>query len=181
MAFDIAFRALTDEFVDRLPAFKCGRESLDAFLLDDAPSYHKHGLTHTTLVFVEGDPAIAGFFCLSSDSVNLTTYEAGELALPFEAPLKFFPAVKITRFGILLKHQRAGLGLQLIEAIEGLVYADGSSPVATRLLTVDAVNEDDVIAFYSKAKFLPCLEAEKKSQKQKRDTILMYKDIYAEA
>lgn len=179
MAFDLAFRALTDEYLELLPPFDCGRENLGAFLADDAPEYHKHGLTHTTLVFVQGDPAVAGFFSLSSDSVNLSTFETGELGLPFDAPIKFFPAVKITRFAVHLKYQRSGLGLQLIDSIEGLVYADGSSSIATRLLTVDAVNEPDVLAFYDKAGFEECREAERKAQRQQRETILMYKDIYA--
>jgi ribosomal protein S18 acetylase RimI-like enzyme len=179
LAFDVVFRALSDEYLALLPQFDCGRKNLNAFLVEDAPEYHKHGLTHTTLVFVQDDSSIAGFFSLSSDSVTLSAFEAGELGLPFQAEIKFFPAVKITRFAIQGKYQRSGLGLQLIDAIEGLVYADGSSSVATRLLTVDAVNEDDVIAFYRKAQFEPCLEAERRAQKQKRETILMFKDIYA--
>ena len=147
MAFDLAFRQLSDEFNDLLPQFKCGRDSLDSFLADDAPAFQKYALTSTTLVFVQGDPAIAGFFSLSSDAVKLSTYEAGGLGLPFEAEIKYFPSVKITKFAVHQKHQRSGLGLQLIQSIEGLVYADGSGSVATRLLTVDAVNEADVLAF----------------------------------
>ena len=116
---------------------------------------------------------------VSTDAVKLSTYEAGGLGLPFEAEIKYFPSVKITKFAVHQKHQRSGLGLQLIQSIEGLVYADGSGSVATRLLTVDAVNEADVLAFYRKAKFEECLEAGRMAQGAHRETILMFKDIYA--
>ena len=180
MAFEVAFRQLSQEHLQSLPAFQCGRAALEGFLVEDAHNFHKYGLTNTTLVYVQGDNAIAGYFSLSSDAVKLTTFEAGELGLPFDVEIKYFPAVKITKFAVHSKYQRAGLGLQLIDAIEGMVYADGKS-VATRLLTVDAVNQPDVIGFYRKARFEECLEAQKLAQGQQRETILMFKDIYVES
>ena len=179
MAFELAFRPLSQEHTAHLPAFNCGRKNLNSFLVEDAPGFHDHGLTSTTLVFVQDDPTIAGYFSLSSDAVRLSAFETGELGLPFHTEIRFFPAVKITRFAISEKYQRKGLGLQLIDAIEGLVYADGSSSVATRLLTVDAINERDVLDFYRKARFEACLEAGRAAQGRDRETILMFKDIYA--
>ncbi len=180
MAFEVVFRQLSEEHLQALPKFGCGRASLDGFLVEDAHNFHKYGLTHTTLVYVQGDDAIAGYFSLSSDAVKLSTFETGELGLPFDAEISYFPAVKITKFAVHTKYQRAGLGMQLVNAIQGLVYADGRS-VATRLLTVDAVNKPDVVAFYTKAGFEECLAAKKElRQQQARETVLMFKDIYTE-
>lgn len=178
MAFEVAFRQLTSEHKESLPHFKCGRDSLNAFLCEDAVDFHEHGLTHTTLVYVAGDNEIAAYFSLSSDAVRLTTSEEGDLGLPFYAEIKYFPAVKITKFAVHEKYRRNGMGLQLLDAIQGLVYADGSA-VATRILTVDALNEEDVLAFYAKGGFIEGLMAQKLAQGQKRETILMYRDIFA--
>lgn len=123
-----------------------------------------------------GDEKIAGYFSLSSDGVRLTTFEMGELGLNFEVELSFFPAVKITRFAISGKYQRAGLGLHLIKTIEGIAYTDY---VAARVLTVDAFNAEDVLNFYRKAQFKECLNSAKRRGSQRPETIHMYKDIYA--
>lgn len=180
MSFEgLVFRELTPAHQPELPKFSCGRESLDGFLKDDACNFHTYGLTHTTLVYMEGDPVVAAFFSLSSDALRLSTFEAGELGLPFDAEIAYFPAVKITRFAVNKKYQRSGMGQQLVNAIQGLVYAEGTS-VATRILTVDAVNKPDVIDFYKKAGFLEALAMAKMSRQQERETILMFKDIYTD-
>jgi GNAT superfamily N-acetyltransferase len=126
LAFELAFRQISEEHLPALPAFACGRESLEEFLVEDSYNFHKYGLTNTTLVFVQGDVAVAGYFSLSSDAVKLATFEEGELGLPFSTEIKYFPAVKITRFAVHTQYQRAGMGMQLIDAIEGLVYSDGN-------------------------------------------------------
>jgi GNAT superfamily N-acetyltransferase len=180
VAFEIAFRQLSPELQPSLGRFSCGRDSLDEFLRDDALDFHRYGLTHTTLVFVQGDDEIAAYFSLSSDGIRLSPVETFELGLPFDAEIKYFPAVKITKFAVCRRYQRSGLGMQLIDAIEGLVYADGKA-VATRILTVDAINEPDVVAFYGRAGFLDAQEAVRAAQGRQRETIAMYKDIFKEA
>lgn len=178
MAFELVFREWSPEQAELCGRFTCGRDSLNEFLRDDASNFQKYGLSNTTLVFVQGDAEIAGYFSLSSASLRLTTMEAGELGLPFEAEIKFFPAVKITKLAVATKYHRRGMGEQLVEAIEGLVYGKA---IATRILTVDAINEPEVLSFYKKAGFVDSMEAERQAQRQRRETIAMWKDIYAEA
>ena len=176
MAFEVVFRQLPEDFQQQ--QFDCGRASLNEFLWEDACGFHKYGLTHTTLVYVQGDEALAAYFSLSSDGIRLSTFEAGELGLPFDAEIKYFPAVKITKLAVAVRYQRSGLGKQLLDAIQGLVFGD-DRPIATRVLTVDAINEPDVVAFYDKFGFVEALEAARQAQGRERDTILMFKDIYA--
>ena len=53
------------------------------------------------------------------------------------------------------------------------------APFAVRLLTVDAVNQENVLSFYQRVGFIESLSDSKQRQAQKaRDTVLMFKDLY---
>lgn len=74
-------------------------------------------------------------------------------------------------------HQGQGVGSQLISLILGIV---SSAPFAVRLLTVDAVNDPQVINFYRQVGFIESLsDARERNQQRHKTTILMYRDIYA--
>lgn len=179
MSFEtIAFRRVKSEFVATAKAFSCGRGDLDDFLLKEAVEFDSHGLTLTTLVYRdETQPCPCAYFSLSADAMKLTTSEAGDLGLPFKPEISFFPAVKLTRFAVDKSMQRGGLGSHLLKTIEGLVF---SEHIATRLITVDALNEPDVINFYTKNKYEMSLETQKKRRNNNdgHTTIHMFKDIY---
>lgn len=100
MAVDVAnlvVRHIRDVDDAALKGFTCGRDQLDAFLLDDARSYDAHGITSTVVVFTQGRAKPAGYFSLSADSVRLTDSETFELGIPFNAPISYYPAVKLTK------------------------------------------------------------------------------------
>ncbi|UJA01466.1 GNAT family N-acetyltransferase [Acinetobacter johnsonii] len=156
--------------------FECEREELNKFLIEDAFDYHGYGLTKTTLVFHNSE--LIGFFSLSADKIVLTNSEKAELALNGEFPITFFPAVKVTKLAVDKKCARKGYGSLILELIEGVVY---SNELAVRFLTLDAVNEQNVITFYEKNGFVESLhEASERRQKKRRETILMHKDLFAD-
>lgn len=108
--------------------------------------------------------------------MHLSSGERTDLGLPFDAPISYYPAAKITKLAVMSELQRRGIGEALIELICGIV---STAPFAVRLLTVDAVNQEAVLNFYERTGFIESLSEKKERQSQKvRDTILMFKDLY---
>jgi GNAT superfamily N-acetyltransferase len=168
---------------EALAAFTCDDPELDSFLQQDAVAYADYGLTATTVVFRNGDPVPIAFFSLSADNLTLKGVELTELGLPFDAPITFFPAVKITKLAVRAGEQSKGIGEELIKFIEGMVFTDH---VSIRLLTVNAVNRERTIAFYERVGFIRSHKNDenqgrgRRGQDQERATVLYYKDLYAE-
>ncbi|MDG9928387.1 MULTISPECIES: GNAT family N-acetyltransferase [unclassified Pseudomonas] len=163
-----------------LKRFTCADPELDSFLVDDAALYDEYGLTATTVVFRNGDEVPIAFFSLSADCISLNGVELTELGLPFDAPIKFFPAVKITKLAVRDGEQSKGIGEELIKFIQGMVYTDH---VSVRLLTVNAVNRPRTLAFYERIGFIQSnINSTKKPGKKEEDrsTILYFKDLYSE-
>lgn len=173
---DLVIRHIRDVDDETLKSFTCGRDQLDEFLLEDARDYDAHGITSTVVVFVPGRVAPAGYFSLSADSVRLTESEEFELGLPFDAPISYYPAVKLTKLATSSDLQSQGLGEAIVELICGLVT---EVPFAVRVLTVDAVNQPKVIAFYERVGFVESL-ADRREKKDQRApaTVLMVRDLY---
>jgi len=118
---DLVVRHIRDVDDGTLKSFTCGRDQLDEFLLEDARDYDAHGITSTVVVFVSGRVEPAGYFSLSADSVRLTESEEFELGLPFDAPISYYPAVKLTKLATASDLQSQGLGEAIVELICGLV------------------------------------------------------------
>lgn len=179
MAIDrdrLSLRHIRDVEDEVLKQFRCGRPQLDEFLFDDARNYDAHGLTSTVVVFAQGHSTAAAYFSLTADSVHLSGSERSDLGLPFDVPISYYPAVKITKLAVSSGLQRSGIGDALIDLICGIV---STAPFAVRLLTVDAVNQEDVLNFYQRTGFLENLAETKERRSQKlRSTILMFKDLY---
>ncbi|NHR07893.1 GNAT family N-acetyltransferase [Chromobacterium haemolyticum] len=179
MSFDFVFVPVIGTEDVQLERFSCGNEPLDQFLKQEARDYAEHGITTTTVVWVEGDMASpAAFFSLSNDVVRLTGGETGELGLPFLPVTNNFPAVKLTKFAVAQAYQRTGLGRELMKYIEGMVFvAKGMS--AVRLLTLDSLPEDHVLNFYASNGFMRCEHEDRQRRHQRRrQTIPMFKDLY---
>jgi len=179
MAIDrngLTLRHIRDVENEVLRQFSCGRSQLDEFLHKDARDYDAHGLTSTVLVFADGYESPVAFFSLTADSVHLSSGERTDLGLPFDVPISYYPAVKITKIAVVSELQRGGIGGALIDLICGIV---STAPFAVRLLTVDAVNQVEALIFYQRTGFIESLSEKKERQSQRvRDTILMFKDLY---
>lgn len=174
--FNLVLRYIQEISDETLSGFSCGRDQLDAFLKEDAKQYQDLGLTTTVLAFAEGYDGIVGFFSLSADAVLLKNSEQFELGLlGINFPIKYIPAVKITKLAVSSSLQNQNIGHQLINLICGLTNIND---IAIRLLTVDAVNTSDVIAFYESAGFVQSLSEEKERSNSQRETILMFKDLF---
>lgn len=172
----LVLRHIRDVEDDVLRQFSCGRDLLDNFLHEDARAYDAHGLTDTTVVFLDGQQNPVAYFSLTADSVRLNDFEQGELGLPFNVPITYYPAVKVTKLAVASGLQSSGIGEALVALISGIV---AGAPFAVRLLTVDAVNQPNVMAFYEKVGFLESLADKRGHKNQKsRDTVLMIKDLY---
>lgn len=173
---NISLRHIQDVDDGVLKQFSCGRPQLDEFLQEQARDYDKHGLTSTVVVFHPDAPTPIGFFSLTADSVNLSPGERTDLGLPFDAPISFYPAVKLTKLAVTEFMQSTGVGKHLIDLICGIA---SSAPFAVRLLTVDAVNHERVVSFYKRVGFIESLSEKKERRSQKiRETVLMFKDLY---
>lgn len=169
---DISLASVRDVDPGLLGNFSCGDPELEQFLAADAVGYDQHGVTATTVVFVNGDSAPAGFFSLSADGIKLSDSEVFELAIPFHTPVAFFPAVKITKLATRADLQSSGLGALVMQLIQGLVFSDN---ISVRLLTVNAVSRERTLAFYEREGFLPSLGARQGGSR----TVLMYLDLFA--
>ncbi|WP_219812527.1 GNAT family N-acetyltransferase, partial [Pseudomonas syringae] len=102
-----------------------------------------------------------------------------EPGLPFQAPIDFFPAVKITKLAVALEWQSRGLGEAIIQLIQGISF---TLPFSARLLTVNAVNRERMIRFYNRLEFLESSRNMAMSGQRKKGqqpaTVLMYRDLY---
>lgn len=172
----ISLRHIQDVEDGVLKQFSCGRLQLDEFLHEDARDYDRHGLTSTVVVFHADIPTPIGYFSLTADSVHLSSGERMDLGLPFDAPISYYPAVKLTKLAVIESMQSTGIGGHLVDLICGIA---SSAPFAVRLITVDAVNHERVLSFYERAGFLESLSERKERGAQKvRETILMFRDLY---
>jgi len=175
-AEQLSLRHIRDVEDEVLKQFSCGRQQLDDFLIEDARDYDAYGLTSTVLVFLVGVSAPVAYFSLTADSVHLSGGERTDLGLPFDAPISFYPAVKLTKLAVAQAVQSHGLGKYLVDLICGIA---SDAPFAVRLLTVDAVNQNQVLQFYQRVGFMESLSEAKQRQAQKsRETVLMFKDLY---
>ena len=178
-SYQFVFRSIVDVGQPELETFQCTEDDLRQFLIEDARPFDESNITKTTVVSLEGESGIVGYFSLSADAVQLSDGEAFHLSLPFKAPTSFFPAVKLTKLAVATSFQGNGLGSQLINSVMGLAFAL-SQAAAVRLLTVDALNKTDVIRFYERNGFIECAQDSRMRREQKnKRTIPMYRDMYA--
>jgi GNAT superfamily N-acetyltransferase len=172
----ISLRHVQDVDDDVLKKFSCGRDQLDDFLCCDAKNYSRHGLTSTVVVFFVDQIIPIAYFSLTADAVRLSGSEKNDLCVPFDVPISFYPAVKITKLAVATNYQRHGVGEKIISLILGIV---SNAPFAVRLLTVDSVNKPEIIGFYQRAGFVESLsDANEKKQQRHKETVLMFRDIY---
>ncbi len=132
-------------------AFNCGEPSLDRWLATQARQSMESRDAVTFLLLDkshQGEPRIAGYYCLSSGSV---AKEAAPDEMAKRAPSPI-PAVRMGRFAIGREYQRRGWGTELLgKALLGAVSA--GALVAARVMLVDASSEQ-ALAFYRRYGFV---------------------------
>lgn len=172
--------------VEQLDPFSCGTDSLDEFLKNDARRFHDNRLCGTTLVFSDDDPVPVAYFSICADSLQLSEGEKSFLEMDIGAPVpvRFIPAVKITKLAVRSDFQGQGLAGHLLDTVEGLAYG---SDISARFIVIDALNQADVIRLYERHGYVRSLYAEEQAKNAKRGaltpsaTVKLYKDIFADA
>lgn len=136
---DFLFRRYNKELAEKLPAFDCGDEDLNAFFQEDAFNYDAQllGRSYCFLSASEGD--IAAVFTLSNSAIRVAE-------LPNNAKrrlVKLIPWVKQGR-----NYPAVLIGSQIIDFIKAWFLSDHNK-TGCRFVVVDAYNKEDVLHFYS--------------------------------
>lgn len=126
-----------------LKDFENQHEALVEYLTRYALRHGSKDLLARTFLAIDdvgGTPRLAGYFSLSTVSVERTTV-AGQPALD-KLPRFPIPGVLLARLAVDTRVQGQGLGRYLFEEALGLVLQlAGSGPVAFRLFVTDAIDE----------------------------------------
>lgn len=156
----------------QIPAFDCGDEDLNGFLVDNAiPSAQRH-IANTFILMDEGE-ALA-YFCLLTDKITkqeVSKADWRKLKKQFPRGKQFssYPSIKIGRFAVASNRGKSGIGTNLMQTIKLKLLETVSMP-AYRFLTVDAYME--AIPFYEKNGFVQLQPLD-----ENKDTRLMFFDM----
>jgi GNAT superfamily N-acetyltransferase len=120
--------------------FDCDDDDLNDFLKNDAAKYQAEHLSHTRLVFRQGE--LVAYITLLADCIILQSGEKKKTlkeARSDHQSVYTFPAVKIGRIGVKKGLQRSGIGTQLLIYTIGLVVRlNHEMNIACRFITLDA-------------------------------------------
>jgi GNAT superfamily N-acetyltransferase len=147
---EVAITQLSSDDLTILHKFSCGDEDLDDFLKNDAWRLQTEKVA-TTYIAVDAQGALAGYFSLLADSVQLQTRERKKLGLTSDDH-PFVPALKIARLAVNEQHQGSGVGLLMTKACYYMAQTVAKT-AGCRLLTVDAYPA--ALDFYLRLGFKP--------------------------
>lgn len=152
---DFLFRRYNKELAEKLPAFDCGDEDLNAFFQEDAFNYDAQllGRSYCFLSALEGD--IAAVFTLSNSAIRVAELPNNAKRrlvklIPWVKQGRNYPAVLIGRLGVSRKYRNQRIGSQIIDFIKAWFLSDHNK-TGCRFVVVDAYNKEDVLHFYSNA------------------------------
>ena len=152
---DFLFRRYNKELAEKLPAFDCGDEDLNAFFQEDAFNYDAQllGRSYCFLSALEGD--IAAIFTLSNSAIRVAELPNNAKRrlvklIPWVKQGRNYPAVLIGRLGVSRKYRNQKIGSQIIDFIKAW-FLSNHNKTGCRFVVVDAYNKEDVLHFYSNA------------------------------
>ena len=153
MAGEIELKKLEAAEVDQVSKFRMELDEdkpLEVFIRRHALKSAKANLTQTYVAKADGDRKVIGYVSIMCAEVQLEKsydIEDKDGADRYE----FQPAVRIARLAICSKHERKGIGQQLVELALGVVL-DSIVPIAgCRFVILDAKSKS--IPFYQKLGF----------------------------
>ena len=150
LATDCDFNILSEK--NPIIDFKCVKEDLNEFFLEDALRYKNELLGNTYFFTVKNSKQVVCAYTLSNDSIQVHTLSGSrkktvEADIPREKLMKSYPATLIGRLGVAAAFSNSGIGRQLMNHIKAsCILEDGNR---CRFITVDAYNEHDVIGYYA--------------------------------
>lgn len=127
---------LKKDRLELVEEFDCGEGDLNEFLKEDSVNYLEGKIAVTYLLI--HDRNLAGFFCVSNDSVPLGGKDK-RLMKKLGKEQRTYPALKIGRLGIQKGFQRMGFGTFIVNYIIGMALTH-SKRIGCRYIAVDAYN-----------------------------------------
>jgi GNAT superfamily N-acetyltransferase len=151
-----------------LKDFDCDDKDLNEYFRVDAINHKEQLLTQTYFLTHQATPNIIfGLLDFCNDAIELKSLK-GKIPVPKKKQYKYWPAVKLTRFGILKQYQHKNVGTKALNIVKILFTTENRT--GCRFITVDAY--PNVIEFYQKCGFELLTEED-----TDRDTRSMYFDL----
>ncbi|MCX5873135.1 MAG: hypothetical protein NTY51_07870 [Deltaproteobacteria bacterium] len=153
--------------------FDCGDSDLNDFFQNDVLNHERQLFTKTYCLYeynaemAEKSPLV-GLISYSNDSVRIKDFKDHEDEIPEEKRYPNIPAVKIARLAIQQDCQHLGIGSLLLNLTK--LFFTTNNRTGCRLLTLDACNDERVLAFYKRSSFNFIHEKDK----NKRNRIMFY-------
>ena len=132
--------------------FDCGKKDLNEYFWNDALAHREELLSETYFLkeaTVEDDFPVA-LISLANDTVRREKIWEF-LGLAESKKYKSYPAVKITRAGVLKRFQGKNIGSHMLNMIKTFFVTNNRT--GCRLITVDAYNTERVLNFYKRNEF----------------------------
>ncbi len=130
-------------------SFDCGKPELNQWLHQLAGQYDRRDLARTYIVTIAGEPAVAGYYCISSHQVS---YDALPEQEAKGLPEIDVPVVLLGRLAVDRSAQGQGLGEWLLmDALRRAAFI--AEHVGVRAVEVHAL-DDDARRFYLKFGFV---------------------------
>ncbi len=153
--------------------FDCGDSDLNDFFQNDVLNHERQLFTKTYCLYeynaemAEKSPLVV-LISYSNDSVRIKDFKDHEDEIPEEKRYPNIPAVKIARLAIQQDCQHLGIGSLLLNLTK--LFFTTNNRTGCRLLTLDAYNDERVLAFYKRSSFNFIHEKDK----NKRNRIMFY-------
>ena len=132
--------------------FDCGKKDLNDYFWNDAFAHREELLSETYFLkeaTVEDDFPVA-LISLANDTVRREKIW-DFLGLAESKKYPNYPAVKITRAGVLKPFQSKDIGSHMLNMIKRVFVTNNRT--GCRLITVDSYNEERVLKFYKRNEF----------------------------
>jgi len=145
--------------------FDCGKDDLNDYFWNDALAHREELLSETYFLkeaTVEDDFPVA-LVSLANDTVRREKIW-DFLGLAESKKYPNYPAVKITRLGIVKPFQGKNIGSHMLNMIKKLFITNNRT--ACRLITVDAYNNERVLKFYRRNEFQFISEKDKRKKQR---------------
>jgi len=171
---ELSFQKLNEQNLQLLISFRCIEKELEKFLVEDAWTNQKQGISVTYLWFLKETKELAGYVTLLTDSINLNA-DLKKFFKEKDIHYKSLPALKIGRMAVSESKMRLGIGSIMIRFSIAVALNVYEKYAGCRFIVLDAKRNNDPnfdpIHFYKKIGFNVLMKREK-------GTVPMYLDIW---
>ena len=131
--------------------FECGDEELNDYFRYRSQLHCKELISQTYGFHKEGTPVndSIAIMDICNDSVKVKELpEIVKSKIQEEKNYPFYPAVKVTRLGVMKELQGQGIGTMILDSLKRLLLRDNRT--GCRFITIDAYNTPKTLDFYIK-------------------------------